>query len=58
MWKGGLQETILRNAWDEDGDRVYLFGGRPFLPENGVTGAYRSQNSIALTEDGSVSMRI
>jgi hypothetical protein len=54
MWKDGLQEVILEKAWDDDGDRVYLFGDRAFYLEEGVIGAFRSRNGVALTEDEAV----
>ena len=54
MWKDGLQELVLEKAWDDDGDRVYLFGDRAFYLEEGVIGAFQGRNGVALTEDESV----
>ena len=56
MWKEpeGLQNVVLEKAWDDDGDRVYLFGDRAFFLEEGVIGAYCRANGIPLTEDESI----
>src|SRR5688572_14573541 len=35
MWKDGMQELIVQNAYDEEGDRVYLYGDAAFYLEDG-----------------------
>ena len=51
MWREELQKTVVRKAWDEYGDCVYLFGDGAFFLGDGAIGAYRSLNWVALTED-------
>jgi hypothetical protein len=54
MWKEGMQDVVVENAYDEEGDRVYLYGDAAFYLEDGVIGAYRRRRGIPLSEEESV----
>ena len=54
MWKEGMQEMVVENAKDSDGDRVYLYGNKAFYLEDGIIGAYRQEHGIELTQEESI----
>jgi len=54
MWKEGMQDMVVENAKDREGDRVYLYGDKALYLEDGIIGAYRQENGIELTHGESV----
>ena len=54
MWKEEMQDMVVDNAKDSEGDRVYLYKDKAFYLEDEIIGAYRQENRIEFTEGESV----
>jgi hypothetical protein len=46
MWKDGLQEVVVKKAWNKKKRKSVLFGGKRFWVEDGIIGAYRRNARI------------